>query len=121
VSAARRGALIIDRRSSVRESLRSKILESADVPVDVAAGVADSVKRLMEAKYALIFVDLDLLHGSLVDCMRTLKPTPITIGMTSEPEPDLAEAAPLLHAVVRKPADLDRIAHVAVNILQASA
>src|ERR1700682_1883730 len=97
VPAARRGALIIDRQPSVRESLRSKILESADVAVDVAGSIAESVKHLMGAKYILIFVDLDLLHGSLVDCMRTLNPTPITIGLTSEPEPDLAEAAPLLH------------------------
>jgi DNA-binding NtrC family response regulator len=121
VPAARRGALIIDRRSSVRESLRSKILESSDASVDVAVSVADSVKHLMRSSYIVIFVDLDLLHGSLIDCMRTLKPTPITIGMTSATEPDLAEAAPLLHAVVRKPADLDRIAHVAAGILQASA
>lgn len=119
--AAQRGALIIDRRSSVRESLRSKILESSGASVDVAASVADAVKHLMHSHYKLIFVDLDLLHGSLVDCMQTLKPMPITIGMASATELNLGEEAGLLHAVIRKPADLDRIAHVAANILNASA
>jgi DNA-binding NtrC family response regulator len=121
VPAAQKGALIIDRRSSVRESLRSKILESSGASVDVAGSVADSVKHLMRSKYTMIFVDLDMLHGSLVDCMRTLKPTPITIGMAGPTELDLAEVASLLHAVIRKPADLDRIAHVAANILNAQA
>ena len=119
--AARRG-LIIDGRSSVRESLRSKILESAPgTSVDVAASVADSVKHLMRSKYTLIFVDLELLHGSLADCIRTLKPMPITIGMAEAGELDLEDVAALLHAVIRKPADLDRIAHVAAGILTASA
>ena len=117
--AARKGALIIDRRSSVRESLRSKIVESSGASVDVANSVADSVKHLMHSKYTLILVDLELLQGSLVDCMRTLKPTPITIGMASTPEIKLAEEAGLLHAVIRKPDDLDRIAHVAASILTA--
>jgi DNA-binding NtrC family response regulator len=120
VPAALKGALIIDQRSSVRESLRSKIVESSGATVDVANSVADSVKHLMHSKYTLIFVDLDLLHGSLADCMRTLKPTPITIGMANDSEIDVAEVATLLHAVIRKPDDLDRIAHVAAGILSAS-
>jgi len=121
VPAAQKGALIIDRRSSVRESLRSKILESTGSSVDVAGSVADAVKHLMHSKYTMIFVDLDLLRGSLFDCMQTLKPRPITIGMASAREVEFGEEASLLHAVIEKPADLDRIAHVAAAILNASA
>jgi DNA-binding NtrC family response regulator len=119
VPAAQKGALIIDRRSSVRESLRSKILESTGSSVDVAGSVADAVKHLMHSKYTLIFVDLDLLRGSLFDCMQTLKPRPITIGMASATELNLGEEGSLLHAVIQKPDDLERIAQVAAGILNA--
>jgi DNA-binding response OmpR family regulator len=111
--------LIVDDESSIRDSLQSKIRESSTATVDVAGNAADGVKHLMREKYALIFVDLGLIGGSFADCVRSLRPQPITIGMTaaSDFEIDVRDAG-LIHAVIRKPADLERIAHVAAGILQ---
>jgi DNA-binding NtrC family response regulator len=112
-------ALIVDDESSTRDSLQSKIRQASTATVDVAGNAADGVKHLMRAKYALIFVDLDLIRGSFGDCVRSIRPQPITIGMTAAAdfEIDVRDAG-LIHAVVRKPADLERIANVAVGILQ---
>jgi DNA-binding NtrC family response regulator len=112
-------ALIVDDESSTRDSLQSKIRQESTATVDVAGNAADGVKHLMGAKYALIFVDLDLIRGSFGDCVRSIRPQPITIGMTAAAdfEIDVRDAA-LVHAVIRKPEDLERIANVAVGILQ---
>ena len=116
---ARSRALIVDDESSICDSLQMKIRQSSAATVDVAGSAADGVKHLMRAKYALIFVDLDLIRGSFGDCVRSIRPQPITIGMTAAAdfEIDVRDAS-LVHAVIRKPADLERIANVAVGILQ---
>ena len=116
---ARSRALIVDDESSTRDSLQSKIRQSSTATVDVAGNAADGVKHLMRAKYALIFVDLDLIRGSFADCVRSISPQPITIGMTAAADFEIdARDAGLIHAVIRKPADLERIANVALGILQ---
>lgn len=112
-------ALIVDDESSTRDSLQSKIRQASSATVDVAGDAADGVEHLMRAKYSLIFVDLDLIVGSFADCVRSIRPQPITIGMTAAADfqIDIRDAG-LIHAVIHKPADLERIANVTVGILQ---
>src|SRR5438128_8405275 len=96
-----------------------KIRESSTATVDVAGSAADGVKHLMRAKYALIFIDLELLPGHFAECVQAISPRPITIGMSAAADFQIdVRDAGLIHAVIRKPDDLERIANVAAGILQ---